>query len=141
MRWKTREVALVFAVAAVCFAGGRSRIYIEPQQGFDTYLAAAMLKKQVPADVITSEGEADYVLRSNTVKTQKESTGGKVARCVFMSCAGVEDRANVSVELVERKTDKVVWAYSVNKGRGQKNMQSLAEAVAKHLKEFLATIK
>jgi hypothetical protein len=28
----------------------------------------------------------------------------------------------------------VVWSYSVNKGRGQKNRQSLAEAVAKHFK-------
>jgi hypothetical protein len=27
------------------------------------------------------------------------------------------------------------WSYSVNKGRGQKNMQSLAEAVAVHLKD------
>jgi len=32
----------------------------------------------------------------------------------------------------------VLWAYSVNKQRGgNKNQQSMAEAVAKHLKEFL----
>jgi len=32
----------------------------------------------------------------------------------------------------------MMWAYSVNKQRGgSKNMQSMAEAVAKHFKEFL----
>jgi hypothetical protein len=32
----------------------------------------------------------------------------------------------------------MMWAYSVNKRRGgSKNMQSMAEAVAKHLKEFV----
>jgi len=30
-----------------------------------------------------------------------------------------------------------MWAYSVNKQRGGKNQQSMAEAVAKHFKEFL----
>jgi hypothetical protein len=33
----------------------------------------------------------------------------------------------------------MLWAYSVNKQRGgSKNQQSMAEAVAKHLKEFLS---
>jgi len=29
----------------------------------------------------------------------------------------------------------LVWSYSVNKGRGQKNRQSLAEAIAVHMKD------
>jgi hypothetical protein len=41
-------------------------------------------------------------------------------------------RGNTSVQLVEAGTIK--WSYSVNKGRGEKNMQSMAEAIAKHLK-------
>ena len=27
-----------------------------------------------------------------------------------------------------------MWSYSVNKSRGSKNLQSMAEAIAKHLK-------
>lgn len=46
-------------------------------------------------------------------------------------CA-VEDRGVTSVQLL--KGDTVAWSYSVNKGRGQKNRQFLAEAIAKHLK-------
>ncbi len=139
MRWKAFGIALGFAVATVCVAGERPRIYIEPQQGFESSLAAAIVKKQVPVEITTKEAVADYILRTKPVEVQKESTGGKVARCLFLSCAGIEDRANVSVELVKRSKGSVVWAYSVNKGRGQKNMQSLAEAVAKHLKEFLTS--
>ena len=29
---------------------------------------------------------------------------------------------------------EIVWLYAVNKGRGEKNRQSMAEAIAKHLK-------
>jgi hypothetical protein len=111
-------------------------IYIESQDGFETYLAAAMTKKEVPADVVTDKEKAAYVLKASSVAVNKESTGGKVARCVFLSCAGIEDRGNVSVQLIDTSSSKMVWAYAVNKQRGHKNEQSMAEAVAKHLKEY-----
>jgi len=102
------------------------------------YLSAALAKKGVPVDVVTEQSKATYVLRSAPVEIKPESTGGKVARCLFLYCAGIEDKANVSVQLIETNSTVVLWAYSVNKQRGgNKNQQSMAEAVAKHLKEFL----
>lgn len=69
---------------------------------------------------------------------KSESTGGKIARCLFAYCAGIEDKGNVSVQLIEAGSTRMVWAYSVNKQRGgSKNQQSMAEAIAKHFKEFL----
>ena len=68
------------------------------------------------------------------VGVTKESTGGKVARCIFASCARISDKSSTSVTLVSA-AGEVVWSYSVNKGRGEKNRQSLAEAIAKHLKD------
>lgn len=59
---------------------------------------------------------------------------GVVARCLFAACAGIEDKANTSVQLIN-KEGIIVWSYSVNKGRGQKNRQSMAEAIAKHLND------
>src|SRR5262245_44842788 len=115
----------------------RPTVYIEPQQGFETYLAAAMTKKGVPADIVTDPTKATYVLRAAPVEIQKESTGGKVVRCLFANCAGIEDKGTVSVQLIEVSSSKEMWAYSVNKQRGGKNQQSMAEAVAKHFKEFL----
>jgi len=136
---KKAVLLFVLFVASVSFAQlARPTVYIEPQQGFETYLAAAISKKNVPVDVVTDQTKATYVLKSAPVEVKSESTGGKIARCLFASCAGIEDKGNVSVQLIETSSTKMVWAYSVNKQRGgSKNEQSMAEAVAKHFKEFL----
>jgi hypothetical protein len=136
---KKIAMPLVLFAASLSFAQlSRPAVYIEPQQGFETYLAAAMSKKNVPADVVTDQAKATYVLKSAPVEVKTESTGGKIARCMFASCVGIEDKGNVSVQLIETSSTKMLWAYSVNKQRGgSKNEQSMAEAVAKHFKEFL----
>jgi hypothetical protein len=136
-----KKLALLLVLfASLCsFAQlGRPTVYLEPQQGFETYLAAAFAKKGVPIDIVTDQTKATYVLRSAPVEIKQESTGGKIARCLFAYCAGIEDKGNVSVQLIETSSTKMLWAYSVNKQRGgSKNQQSMAEAVAKHCKEFL----
>lgn len=130
---------LVIFVTSVSFGEvSTPTVYLEPQQGFETYIAAAITKKHVPVDVVTDQTKATYVLRSAPVEVKSESTGGKIARCLFAYCAGIEDKGNVSVQLIEASSTKMVWAYSVNKQKGgSKNQQSMAEAVAKHFKEFL----
>src|SRR5262249_61758581 len=97
---KKAVVAFVLFVASTSFAQlARPTVYIEPQQGFETYLAAAMSKKNVPVDVVTDPAKATYVLKTAPVEIQKESTGGKVVRCLFAYCAGIEDKGTVSVQL------------------------------------------
>ena len=134
--------ALLLALAGPLLAATpnvRSTVYIEAQNGFETYLAAAMAKKGVPVDVVTDKTKATYVLRAAPIEIKTESTGGKIARCLFAYCAGIEDKGNVAVQLIDTASTKVVWGYSVNKQRGgSKNTQSMAEAVAKHMKEFLS---
>jgi len=135
---KSALLFLLFATAVSFGQLARPTVYIEPQQGFETYLAAAMTKKSVPVDVVTDATKATYVLKSAPIEVKSESTGGKIARCLFAYCAGIEDKGNVSVQLIETSSTKMLWAYSVNKQRGgSKNEQSMAEAVAKHFKEFL----
>jgi hypothetical protein len=136
---KKLGLLLVFAASLSCFGQlARPTVYVEPQQGFETYLAAAISKKNVPVDVVTDQTRANYVLRAAPVEIKTESTGGKIARCLFAYCAGIEDKGNVSVQLIETSSTKVLWAYSVAKQKGgSKNSQSMAEAVAKHLKEFV----
>ena len=135
---KTGLLIVLFLAVSCCAQLARPTVYIEPQNGFEAYLAAAIAKKSVPVDVVTDPAKATYVLKSAPVQVKQESTGGKIARCLFASCAGIEDKANVSVQLIESSSSKMLWAYSVNKQRGgSKNEQSMAEAVAKHLKEFV----
>jgi hypothetical protein len=135
---KKLGLLLLFA-SLTCFGQvTRPTVYIEPQQGFETYLAAAISKKAVPVDVVTDQTKANFVLRAAPVEIKSESTGGKIARCLFAYCAGIEDKGNVSVQFIDANSTKVLWAYSVNKQKGgSKNSQSMAEAVAKHLKEFV----
>ena len=115
---------------------GTARIFIAPDQGFESYLAAAMTKKHVPAEVLQDESQADYVLSAAAVQEKPESTGGKIARCMFMYCGGIEGSQTASVTLTDLRTNVVVWAYNVRK-EGSKNYQSSAGALAKHLKEWL----
>ena len=104
-------------------------------EGFETYMAAAITKKNVPVIVVTSAEKADYVLKATQVQTEQVTTGKRVVNCLFAYCAGNNDKGNVSVQLVQG--DTIAWSYSVNKARGEKNRQALAEAIAKHLKEFV----
>src|SRR2546421_6039786 len=135
---KVGLVVLIFG--SMSFAQlGRPTVYMEPKNGCETYIAAAITKKNVPADVVTDRAKATYVLKAAPVEIKQESTGGKIARCLFAYCAGIEDKGSVSVQLIETSSSKLLWAYSVNKQRGgSKNQQSMAEAVAKHMKEYFS---
>lgn len=114
-------------------ASDKPTMFVKPtEDGFETYIAAAVIKKKVPVRLVTKEEGATYVLAATAIQTEKVSTGAKWANCIFASCAGNGDKGNTSVQLT--KGDEIAWSYSVNKGRGEKNKQSLAEAVAKHLK-------
>lgn len=130
---------IVTVLVSLCwpaFASAQSRIiFITPTaDGFEVYLAAAMSKKKVPVSVSTIADKADFTLKASEVEVQKVGTGTKVLNCLFLYCGGNSDKGTTSVQLVD-KEGLVVWSYSVNKGRGEKNKQSLAEAIAKHLND------
>lgn len=97
MRRLAFTLAIVVSLLSVPHAQqSQSTLYIPPTgDGFEVYLAAAMMKKGVPVTVLDHEDGAKYVLRAAQVETKKVGGGSK---------------------------------------RGQKNRQSMAEAVAKHLK-------
>jgi hypothetical protein len=94
-----------------------------------------MTKKHVPVSFTEDKTQAKFILRS-TSESQPESTGGKVVRCLFAYCAGINGTSTASVTLVDTATQQVLWSYAVRK-EGAHNYQSRAEAVAKHLKHFL----
>ncbi len=127
------------SATGVVQVAGQPRIFIKADNDFNVALSAAFIKKQVPATVVTDEKSADYILQSAGVAAKQESGASKIARCLFAYCAGIEGTSSVSVELIRSGEGSVVWAYQVRKGNGGPvGIQSLSEAVAKHLKnEFL----
>jgi hypothetical protein len=111
----------------------RPGIYIEAEPNFQTSLAAAIIKKHVPVQIVTDKSKADYVLKASGVNAHTESGASQFARCLLAYCVGADGSSSVSVQLV--KSDAVVWAYQVRKANGgPAGIQSLAEAIAKHLK-------
>jgi hypothetical protein len=129
----------IFVVALSCatFASGPekkvapgSKIFVEAADGFDTYLAAALQKKNVPVVVVNDRAIADYEL-SGVSDHQKAGW----AKIVFAGQIHSDDQA--SVKLVDLKTSEVVFAYAVNKKNSLHGRQTAAEACAKHMKEAM----
>ena len=111
------------------------KVYIDADQSFATALTAAIEKKSVPVIVVVDQKQADYTLKSAQVASKEESGAGKIARCMFADCIGINGSSSVSVELLRRSDSAVVWAYQVRKGNsGPSGIQSLSESIAKHLK-------
>jgi hypothetical protein len=108
-------------------------LFIAPTaDNLEAFLSAAMINKQVPVTVVTKEERATLVLTASAVDLPPQSGGARFVRCLVGSCASVKDRGATNVQLA--KGDAVVWSYTVNKGRGEKNRQPLAEAIAQQLK-------
>jgi hypothetical protein len=119
------------------------KIYVQAESGFTTALTAAIVKKNVPVTIVEDKTGADYVLQSASVDSKDESGAGKVARCLFLDCVGMNGFSEVSVKLVRTRDSSVVWAYQVRKANsGPVGVQSLSEAIAKHLKnDYLNKLK
>jgi hypothetical protein len=128
-------LALALTIAAYAAENQTTRIYIEPLKGYESYIAAAIVKKHVPVVVTEDRDKADFVITS-AVTEKEETTGSKIARCLFAYCAGIEGNQTVSIRLINPRTKEVIFAYNVRKA-GAANYQSSSEAVAKHLKQFL----
>jgi hypothetical protein len=110
-------------------------IYVSPADGFQTAITAAMIKKSVPVTIVTEQGKAEFILQAAPVNSKDESGAGKIARCMFLNCIGINGYSSVSVQLVKISNGNVVWAYQVRKAMsGPAGIQSLSEAIAKHLK-------
>jgi hypothetical protein len=90
---------------------GARMLIVESGDGCEPFLAAAIHSKQVPITLTTNNDTAEY----------------------FITCSHVASSG--SVQIVNRLGD-VVWAYQVHKG-GFRHAQSMSEAAAKHLKEFI----
>jgi|SRR5579875_2200981 len=122
-----------------------STVYIAPMQGYENYLAAAFAKKHVPITVITDQSKADYVLLSSLKQSAPASPGVVVNVGDTGSAfdrgfgAGLADhgKTSASVTIIDRASSQVVFAYTVGKGANTNQVQSAAEACAKHLKQFI----
>lgn len=155
---------LVLVCGTACFAQAPqiksgAAVYIEPMDGFETYLAAAIAKKNVPLIVVADKEKADYFITSsvsqraptqpavvinNSVNnvnngsdnTQTAGSGGGYPGGGYPR-PGSFGRTSASISVVDSHSSQIVFAYSVGKSANTNQLQSAAEACAKHLKEFI----
>jgi hypothetical protein len=104
-----------------------SKFYVAPMGGFETYVIAGLMKKQVPILVVNSRDKADYEI-TGASESQKASW----AKMMFMGSQQSHEEASVVIANI--RTGTVVFGYNVNKGNSVRGKQSAAEACAKHIK-------
>lgn len=106
-----------------------AKVFIEPMNGFENYLSAAILEKNVPIIVTGEKEKADYVI---TGTSRVEKAGW--AKTIFISGS---PQAQASILMRSAKSGDLVFAYSVDKLNAVHADQSTAEACAKHLKQAI----
>jgi hypothetical protein len=138
-----RVILVALLVALTAQAAETPRVYIQAaetvdagnakekakQIDFGAAIAAALVKKQVPVQVVTDPSKAQWTIK--TVSSQKEdSTGTKVAKMFFLGNTGFSAFEG-AIQVIDNESSTVLYAYNVKKG----NFQSAAEAFAKHFKD------
>jgi hypothetical protein len=107
-----------------------SRVYLEPMNGFETYLVAAFEKKKVQLVPVASADQADYVISGTS--DQKKAGWAKI---VLSGNVHSDDAASIS--MTDRRTGAIVFAYAVDKKSIVHGSQTTAEACAKHLQAHI----
>jgi hypothetical protein len=150
---------IAFAQAPQIKSG--STVYIEPMGGYETYLAAAILKRHVPVVVVIDKDKAAFILQgkvthanlnspapavvvNNTVNngSQTQTPGNQVSQAMQQGYeeGAAERRALgmtlLSVSIISAQSSQVIFAASSVKD-GREQLQKTSDDCAKHLKEFI----
>lgn len=103
-----------------------STVYIEPMDdNFNTYLAAALVEKSVPLELVTKKNAAEYLVQGTFSSNDRVNPYGGNTLTV----------ADASITVVEARTKQIVFAQSAANVFG--NPSYHAEKCANRLKEFI----
>jgi hypothetical protein len=94
---------------------------------FESYLAAAMRKKEVPLLIVTVREEADFIIEGTS---ERKKAGW--AKTIFGS--GL-DSASASITITNLHTGVVAYADSSHRNDAARGQRSTAEKLAKYLKK------
>jgi hypothetical protein len=137
-----RFVTILLLVCPVlCFAQAPqlksgAAVFIEPVSGYETYLAAAIVKEHVPLTVVADRDKAAYIIRSTVTQPDSSQPAVVVNNGSGSGRGGYGALLNLptaSIAVIEEQSSNIVFAYSAGRG----GLQRSAEDCAKHLKEFI----
>jgi len=114
-----------------------SKIYIAPMlsedpnkpqaQGFESYLAAALRKKDVPLLIVADQSQADFIIEGTADKK-----GGGWAKKVLLG--DFRKSTSASMTVTNLRTGVVAYADSSDRASANRGLRSSAEKLAKYLK-------
>ena len=122
--------------AAAAF-GQQPKVYIQPQDGFEGYLSAAILAKKLPLTVVLDQAQADYIVKGSW----RESEGGESGNGSIVRPLRRRTNFSASILIVDPKTSAVIFAYSSQKSGTHDLSKQIAEDWAHHLRHEMASKK
>ena len=103
-----------------------SKIYINPMEdGFETYVTAAIQKKKVPLLIVSNREQADFEIKGSV---EKQKAGW--AKTIFISPLPSIDS---TMQIINVKTGVVVYSISSTKSNARRGKKGSAEHLAKNL--------
>jgi hypothetical protein len=115
-----------------------SKVYIAPMlsedpsqsqsQGFETYLAAALRKKNVPLLIVADASQADFIIEGTA---DKKAAG--LAKKILLG--DFRKSTSASMTVTNLRTGVVAYADSSDKSSANRGLRSSAEKLAKYLKK------
>ena len=128
-----------YASAPVLRSAGSARtavalgpsVYIEPMEGLDGFISVAFEKRHVPLAQVVSDAHATYVLHFSWGNENADAS---------KSADKHSGHANgtPSLQLLDRSTGVVVFAYPLNRSNTWHGERAAADAFAGQVKEQLA---
>jgi predicted Zn-dependent protease len=101
----------------------------KPQaQGFESYLAAALRKKDVPLLIVADATQADF-----TIEGTADQKGAGWAKKIIL--ADFRKSTSASMTVTNLRTGVVAYADSSDRSSANRGLRSSAEKLAKYLKK------
>jgi hypothetical protein len=102
-----------------------SKIYINPMDGFETYVTAALQKKKLPLVIIANREQADFEIKGSM---EKQKAGW--AKTIFIS---PYPEIDATMQVVNIKTGVIAYSNSSTKNAARRGRKGSAEHLAKNL--------
>ena len=114
-----------------------SKVYIAPMisedatkpqaQGFESYLAAALRKKDVPLIIVADRSQADFAIEGTA-----DQKGAGLAKKIILG--DFRKSTSASMTVTNLRTGVVAYADSSDRASANRGLRSSAEKLAKYLK-------
>jgi hypothetical protein len=122
------EAQLIPRDSKVYIAPFKSENTEKPVEGFESYVAAALRKKNVPLIMVADRSQADFEIAGTADKK-----GAGAAKKILLG--DWRSTTSASITVTNLKTGVVAYADASHRASANKGLRSSAEKLAKYLKK------